>query len=1815
MVNIIGLCTLYSSFSCFTHLSTTVLQDGSQQERELIDLQKYFPDFIWLIRDQTVQPQEDESGNPQTWTQYLKSSVLVRSSDYEPSTSDEVVRVMLHLFPSLECKVIPHPFCMNPAETPDKISPDFNAAIEEVTQHLLSNIKLKPGLSANLDGSMLANLAQKYQKALNSSGNIIIERSLYATIIQKLEDLTEELIQQYRKKMVEILEPRYPLDEGTMNDVEHPPTTLMAFHQQVFEECKLTLGKQADLYMPTLNTVNADNSTICRKKIDILAKFQRCIYEYEASPGLAGQEIVLVRGELHQFVSKNKQKSSDQCMYLFDYLVEQQGDVRLTQLEQQYMAEAIGPTKEEVFKKKAQWISGQPEDVEVSGMTHSQVKITWKKPTIHTYAACIYEVQRKEEGSEWVSLETTQELYKVVTDLRPNVKYYFRVHGVNSQMHGKKGEWSKELTVTTLPDKPNKPQRPIIMVKSSTTASLLIQQLQPNEDNGSAVTHIIVESKLQDSPSKVKQFPMERQDRYTTVTKDIPLDSATFDGFYYFRVSMKNGVGESEPSEWAEVATIELIPGPPQNPFYTKSETNQIVLQWSQPSVHPAAVKKYEVQREYATGIWNKAAETQPNVMTTTIFDLKASTKYRFRIRAVSEKAEGNFSKEFEAQTNPGVPNKTSKPDVTITAPHKATVTVQRLKEEDENGSPVTHVIIEKCTVASTVDNQWSSEEFIVDAGVELVKEVINLDNSVQYFRVRMKNEVGVSDPSAIAQAPYLIPGPPQNIHEQENLWVKETSCNRITVSWDKPDAQPQAVKQYEVEVRQEGDQDSNYETANSLENFTATFSKLKPNTAYRFRIRGTNDEKCGEWSEALQIKSAPGPPNQPSKPEVEISTPQKATIQLMKLKKDDENGSPVTHVIIEKCTVASTVDNQWSSEEFAVDAGVELVKEVINLDNSVQYFRVRMKNEAGISDPSAIAQAPYLIPGPPQNIHEQENLWVKETSCNRITVSWDKPDAQPQAVKQYEVEVRQEGDQDSNYETANSLENFIATFSKLKPNTAYRFRVRGTNDEKCGEWSEALQIKSAPGPPNQPSKPAIQVLSAGEVSISIDKLKEEEQNGSPVTHIIIEECSAEHTNWRPSHKLPINAGLPVIEKCIPLANDISYFRVQMVNEIGRSKPSEMVLVPEKDLIPGPPENVNFSTVTWNTLQLSWEKPSACPRAANQYEVERKTKEDSGWIHKTVVPCNEMSASFETLHPDTEYWFRVRAKNGNREGEYSKEVFQKTKPGPPNCPSKPDIQVISDHEATISVPKFHKKDENGSPVIHLVVQVCTEADPDAEWSDFKVFPMKCNKALKEKIGIQDDSFYFRVLLENEVDRSEPSDHIEVPASNLVPGKPENFHVTNKSYNQMDLTWDKPQHFSRAAKRYEVEIKEEGGEWRQVAISERSERKVHISNLDPNHKYHFRIVAVNQNQRGEYSDKLVVQTSPGPPSHPQKPELDIQSATTAVLTVQRLTNEEENGSPVTHMIVENSKDGKIWNEADNEIKLEKGKDIIRKNVQLSSDICCFRVKMKNEVDFSDPSPVVYVPPAVFPGKPKYVRADVSHDKVTITWQQPDINPRAATKYELEKQVRDNEWKVLKIVRGAPFKAVAEKLHPSTNYHFRICAVNESCDMRGEHEMISAKTIGIPGKPNEVKITERRLNCFKMCWHEPSRNSEYVQYYVVHIRKSQDPTWQHLDVIPNNCLSVVITGLDQATWYDVFVRAVNQNGNGDHDYIKVGTKYQFVAAFGRTFRGHQDTLTPDNPDLPPQRPKRTQELPEQLKLFYKSESELDGMMMKIITDRSE
>lgn len=381
--------------------------------------------------------------------------------------------------------------------------------------------------------------------------------------------------------------------------------------------------------------------------------------------------------------------------------------------------------------------------------------------------------------------------------------------------------------------------------------------------------------------------------------------------------------------------------------------------------------------------------------------------------------------------------------------------------------------------------------------------------------------------------------------------------------------------------------------------------------------------------------------------------------------------------------------------------------------------------------------------------------------------------------------------------------------------------------------------------------------------------------------------------------------------------------------------------------------------------------------------------------------------------------------------------------------------------------------------------MCTEEDPNAEWYDYENFPMECDKAIRKEIPLQDDSYYFRVLVKNEVGRSEPSDPIEVSASNLVPGKPENLCVADVSHNWIKIKWDKPKRFSRAAKRYEVEIKK-GSEWKHAAKSEKSKRIVHISDLKPDKKYCFRMVAINEGRRGEYSDELTTKALLGPPCNPPKPKLHMTSEVTAELTVQRLKSNEENGSSVTHVIVEsstNEDDMENWNVLDT-FCLTGGGVSNKFKIQVAHGICFIRVKMRNDIGDSDPSPVISIP-----GKPKNACAHVSHNQVTISWQKPEINPSAAThaRYELEMQLHNKQWKYIAIVDGVPFEAVARKLRSKTLYTFRICAINGPYETRRAYQVVSATTIDIPGPPKKVKIIEKRFTCFKIGMHlKPTLN---------------------------------------------------------------------------------------------------------------------------------
>ena len=262
------------------------------------------------------------------------------------------------------------------------------------------------------------------------------------------------------------------------------------------------------------------------------------------------------------------------------------------------------------------------------------------------------------------------------------------------------------------------------------------------------------------------------------------------------------------------------------------------------------------------------------------------------------------------------------------------------------------------------------------------------------------------------------------------------------------------------------------------------------------------------------------------------------------------------------------------------------------------------------------------------------------------------------------------------------------------------------------------------------------------------------------------------------------------------------------------------------------------------------------------------------------------------------------------------------------------------------------------------------------------------------------------------------------------------------------------------------------------------------------------------------------------------------------------------------------------------------DNVNADVSVGDNTNYFRVKMKNEVGESEPSPVVRVPPAVFPGVPKNVNCkhDNLYDQVTILWEQPTNNPEAATRYELEWQDDESDHWILKRLDGSVFTTVVKELNPRTKYTFRLRAVNDEFSMKGEFYEISATTkIETPGDPQKVYVMTRRLTCVELGWNAPETNPDHVKHYAVHIcevkKDITENKWQSLGPIPRDCSSITIDSLKESAYFHVVIQALNLNGDGGKKYIQVSTTYSTTEKLKPKFKSKGNLkLSLTSEDLP-------------------------------------
>ncbi len=285
-------------------------------------------------------------------------------------------------------------------------------------------------------------------------------------------------------------------------------------------------------------------------------------------------------------------------------------------------------------------VPAAPTSLTVRGITGNGVGLTWKAPTDNGGSPIYdYQIEVARAGSDnWVMVDHPESIAKTygVNGLAPGVAYQVRVSAVNAAGYSAFLEGS----FTTSVMKPSAPQN--LEASNVTPSGLTLGWSLPETNGGAALTDYKVEISSNCSTYTAISHTASNALGFN-VTK---LAAGTK---YCVRVSAKNSVGFSVPSEVIQVVTYGNAPAAPTALRVSNKNKTTVVLGWAAAAVIDGSkVRNYTVSYSVDQGAtWTTVRKANSASTTLTVTGLHSATSYWFKVTATNDVGES------EAQQNP----------------------------------------------------------------------------------------------------------------------------------------------------------------------------------------------------------------------------------------------------------------------------------------------------------------------------------------------------------------------------------------------------------------------------------------------------------------------------------------------------------------------------------------------------------------------------------------------------------------------------------------------------------------------------------------------------------------------------------------------------------------------------------------------------------------------------------------------------------------------------------------------------------------------------------------------------------------------------------------------------------------------------------------------------------------------------------------------------------------------------------------------------------------------------------------------------------
>lgn len=881
---------------------------------------------------------------------------------------------------------------------------------------------------------------------------------------------------------------------------------------------------------------------------------------------------------------------------------------------------------------------------------------------------------------------------------------------------------------------------------------------------------------------------------------------------------------------------------------------------------------------------------------------------------------------------------------------------------------------------------------------------------------------------------------------------------------------------------------------------------------------------------------TAKNPYDEPTKPGTpEIIDYDNESVQLKWTKPESDGGAPIEKYIIEK---KDKFKPDW--EKAAEVPGDVLEGRVPDLKERAEYqFRVIAVNKAGPSPASD-----------PTKMHTVRHKALKP----RI----DRTNLKPIVVKagkqvKYDVNVRGEPPPDikwffldkevqsaGNVEIVNVDYNTKLTITDTIRKQSGLYKIVAENQHGKDEEVVEITILSAPGKPKGPLKVSDVTKNGAKVKWE----KPEDDGGKPITGYVVEKLDKATGRWMPVGKTgPDDTELDV--KGLSEGHEYN-FRVRAVNEEGESEPLESdksIVAKNPYDIPGKPSDLQIDDWDVDRVDLKWTAPKNDGGAPiTGYVIEKKEKLHSSWEEVLTTTGPECKARVPDLREGNTYQFRVRAVN-------------KAGPGEPCDPTKPHVAKARFAKPVINREKLQKVTVRAGQSVKLEVDVKGEPAPTTAWF-LKGTELKTGANMKvehepymTKIHLTDTSRKHTGTYVIKAENSSGKDEAEVEIIILdKPSKPEGpLEAVNVHKEGCKLKWNKPKDDGGLPiTSYVVEkMDTQTGRWVPAGYTDGEKTEIDLTGLEPNHKYNFRVKAVNEEGESEplETDTSILAKNPyDPPGAPGMP--DIVDWNENMVKLKWEPPIRDGGAPITGYVVE-FKDKFDVN--------------FQKAVEVQGNVCSatvpkleegnqyqFRVRAVNKAGPGEASEETnpHTAKARFL-KPRIDRTNLQNMTVKINLSIAlDVNisgeppPTVTWKFNGKELTSNDEIRIDNIDYNTKFFVMKAKRAQSGRY--TVHAKNSVGEDTAEFDIT---ILGKPGKPKgPLEASDITKNGCKLKWQKPEDDGgSPIEYYE--IEKLDPLTGQWIPCGKSSEPEFNVTGLQEGKPYKFRVKAVNKEGESD------------------------------------------------------------------------